>query len=477
MLRTASHTVRAALAALVLVPAGMGIRVVPVRAVARDDRALVEAAVRALFVPRKPGEPATLSDSADFTGADTHVATGRDLREQWQLLFEEHTVDVQTVIASIEVRGTRAEVRGRHTGRITRAGRGGYIAKMDDPFFAIVVKEADGLWRIWQLAWTGPTTDAAGEPRPPGVPPLLLAEAPQESRVTAAERAQREAAKAAAQALARAQRDSVRRARQLLGCDRDANDDGFVLRDTLFASIGPLARDLPFDAERGSLVVRDVLSHWKPPQPFLSPVVAPYVDATHKEGWGFRVLLATAVVRISHSGRVLSSEMRTVTAWEAMDRSLLAAIAATDTAGLLPHSAEGDTTGRYQVSLGFSREEGISLPVLIVPNLVERPLEFVLPRSSNVQPEYPKRLRSVLIEGRVFSEFIVDTAGHVVPGSVRITSETNPEFSKSVLEYLPKAQFVPARLNGCKVARRVQQENSFGIRKDDVEAPRGRPPQ
>lgn len=64
--------------------------------------------------------------------------------------------------------------------------------------------------------------------------------------------------------------------------------------------------------------------------------------------------------------------------------------------------------------------------------------------AGGLSPEYPAPLWRERRNGRVLVEFLVDTLGAVVPGTVGIISSTHPLFSLAVREALARAYFVPA---------------------------------
>lgn len=63
-------------------------------------------------------------------------------------------------------------------------------------------------------------------------------------------------------------------------------------------------------------------------------------------------------------------------------------------------------------------------------------------------PGYPTAMRDAGIQGRVLLQAVVDTIGHVEPGSIRIVQSPNPGFDQTVREWALNARFRPARLHG-----------------------------
>ena len=80
------------------------------------------------------------------------------------------------------------------------------------------------------------------------------------------------------------------------------------------------------------------------------------------------------------------------------------------------------------------------------------------------QPRYPPALRLASIEGRVLVEFVIDTTGHIDPGSLRIVERTHQGFEAAALETLERSMFRPARVAGRPVRQRTLQSIAFRIR-------------
>lgn len=89
---------------------------------------------------------------------------------------------------------------------------------------------------------------------------------------------------------------------------------------------------------------------------------------------------------------------------------------------------------------------------------VDRPATMI---PSSGAPFYPQTLRAARIGGEVDIEFVVDTAGRVVPGSAKVTKATNNQFENSVLDALPTLRFTPAEVHGIRVKQLVRQPFTF----------------
>jgi TonB family protein len=76
-------------------------------------------------------------------------------------------------------------------------------------------------------------------------------------------------------------------------------------------------------------------------------------------------------------------------------------------------------------------------------------------------PRYPAPLQTLGLEGRVVVEFVIDSAGHVEPGSVRTLESTHPAFEKAAHAALVESLFRPARLSGNAVRQLTRQSIRF----------------
>ncbi|MGQ0649300.1 MAG: energy transducer TonB [Gemmatimonadaceae bacterium] len=57
----------------------------------------------------------------------------------------------------------------------------------------------------------------------------------------------------------------------------------------------------------------------------------------------------------------------------------------------------------------------------------------------------------------VLEQFVVDSTGFVLPGSLRVLRSTDSLFTQAVRAGLPNMRFVPPEMNGRKVRQLVQQ--------------------
>jgi protein TonB len=78
-------------------------------------------------------------------------------------------------------------------------------------------------------------------------------------------------------------------------------------------------------------------------------------------------------------------------------------------------------------------------------------------------PRYPATLRDARVEGDVLAQFVVDTVGWVVPGTLRILRSSDTLFTQSVHSVIDSLRFTPARRGGRPVFQLVQQPFQFRL--------------
>ena len=76
-------------------------------------------------------------------------------------------------------------------------------------------------------------------------------------------------------------------------------------------------------------------------------------------------------------------------------------------------------------------------------------------------PIYPPDLKAARVGGEVLVQFVVDTSGHVEPGTIRLLKVSHIPFGEAVREALPNMLFAPARVRGSRVRQLVQQPFTF----------------
>lgn len=97
------------------------------------------------------------------------------------------------------------------------------------------------------------------------------------------------------------------------------------------------------------------------------------------------------------------------------------------------------------------------------PMLENQVEKAVIAIPGTATPRYPSMLQSAGLEGDVRAQFVVDTLGHVEPGSFRALESTHDLFAAAVREALPRARFKPAEAGGHKVRQLVEQTFTFRI--------------
>jgi TonB family protein len=79
-------------------------------------------------------------------------------------------------------------------------------------------------------------------------------------------------------------------------------------------------------------------------------------------------------------------------------------------------------------------------------------------------PAYPASLARQRVEGEVLVQFVIDSSGGVLPGSLRFVRFTDSLFAAAVRAAVPAMRFVPPELNGRRIRQLVQQTVYFDIR-------------
>jgi len=77
---------------------------------------------------------------------------------------------------------------------------------------------------------------------------------------------------------------------------------------------------------------------------------------------------------------------------------------------------------------------------------------------------YPDLLRQAGVHGRVVLEAVIDTLGHVEPGSVLVVESAHPAFAAPAQHSLLASLFRPARVQGRAVRVRVRMAFDFVLR-------------
>ncbi len=118
---------------------------------------------------------------------------------------------------------------------------------------------------------------------------------------------------------------------------------------------------------------------------------------------------------------------------------------------------EEDFSGRgTQGGIAKGVEGGTPPPIRNQPYFEFQLEKPVMAREGNLPPRYPSLLESKGVSGEVLAQFVVDTAGHVEPGSARILKSSDALFAGAVLNALPHLRYYAAEVGGHKVRAVVQ---------------------
>ena len=111
---------------------------------------------------------------------------------------------------------------------------------------------------------------------------------------------------------------------------------------------------------------------------------------------------------------------------------------------------------------GFGTQQPVDSTVHLESELTDSPEVLRFP-----EPVYPAGLRHAGIGGAVHLTYVIDTQGHVEPGSVMIVSSDHPAMAESVRRSLGQAVFRPGKVRGQPVRVLVRQTVRF--RTDDTD--------
>jgi len=87
----------------------------------------------------------------------------------------------------------------------------------------------------------------------------------------------------------------------------------------------------------------------------------------------------------------------------------------------------------------------------------------------NVAPVFPQQLRAAGVEGKVLTQFVVDTTGLPLMQTFRVVERSDDRFVPSVREAVPNLHFSPAEVGEKKVKQLVSMPFSFLLGKDGPE--------
>jgi periplasmic protein TonB len=98
-------------------------------------------------------------------------------------------------------------------------------------------------------------------------------------------------------------------------------------------------------------------------------------------------------------------------------------------------------------------------------NLVDEPVQLTngAEVARVLSRRYPNALREAGVEGRVVVQFVVDTNGRVEPGTIKVISASNQEFSEPSRAAITEFRFRPAKRQGRNVRQIVQLPVSWQV--------------
>ena len=137
----------------------------------------------------------------------------------------------------------------------------------------------------------------------------------------------------------------------------------------------------------------------------------------------------------------------------------------------LPHTdftksvVDSDFWTRRAAGLTRSGDSSASGTQTNQPFLVTQVEKAAAAAPGSAQPVYPPMLEESGIMGRVVAQFVVDTLGHVEPGSLHLLQTDNDLFDVAVKAALPRMRFYPAEVNGHRVRQLVEQAFVFELRR------------
>ena len=149
------------------------------------------------------------------------------------------------------------------------------------------------------------------------------------------------------------------------------------------------------------------------------------------------------------------------------------AVLTADSAGLLAGSAPALIGTRAEVHLRvFGTGSHLPAPIDSTAPVVTLAEETValtraempaLAVPGSGAPRYPPNQRSAGAWGAVMLQFVVDSRGRADVQSARVMVSTHADFTRSVLDALPRMRYLPARVSGCAIASWVRQRFEFRL--------------
>lgn len=140
--------------------------------------------------------------------------------------------------------------------------------------------------------------------------------------------------------------------------------------------------------------------------------------------------------------------------------------------GIVPHVLPPPNTiigtmreDEFRVARRDSLPVGPAIPAtneVLTELMVE---QVVQARAGNPAPRYPSMLASAGVEGVVYAQFVVDTAGRVEAESIRFPKSDHQLFERAVRDVLLRSRFSTAQVGNTPVRQLVEQAFSFALKR------------
>lgn len=225
----------------------------------------------------------------------------------------------------------------------------------------------------------------------------------------------------------------------------------------LTMTVQPVSAEEGVSAEQAGRVESDLASRLGVPTPLgMEAYIGhrlPGDDEVHVSG-AHLDLDALYGITLGRDGRVKRARVLTTSLNPALDRAMLGAIHAADSAATFAPLASGipsDTIPLRVLLMASDSARARGTPILRARVPVRHLDRQLAPLSAGRMPRYPDELRGTGIAGRVDLSFVVDDAGKVIPATVSVRRATDARFARAVLAVFSGYRFTPAVVDGCAV--------------------------
>lgn len=174
--------------------------------------------------------------------------------------------------------------------------------------------------------------------------------------------------------------------------------------------------------------------------------------------------VAQLVLQLDRGGHVHGAAMDPGTDSPEVDRAVLGAVAAADSAGAFPPAAAGsrDSVRRVRLWLLTAAAPPSTWATTLFPLAGHVPAEATPVKVvSMMAPSYPMSARIAGREGDVNVRFAIDQTGKVPEASIEILSTDDPAFVEPAKATIRSARFEPATQGGCPTTTYIRQRVRF----------------